>query len=59
MTTYGMNNDNSFFLESVNPNMSLAGKIIFDVPQSVAEGDAQLQVSEGMWGTNTGLINLQ
>lgn len=54
------NDDSSFFLESVNPELSLTGNVVFDVSDTVLNSDSkQLQVSTGFWGTETDLINLQ
>lgn len=53
------NDDSSFFLESVNPELSLTGNVVFDVSDTVINSESkQLQVSTGFWGTETGLINL-
>ena len=54
------NDDSSFFLESVNPELSLTGYIVFDVSDTVINSSTkQLKVSTGFWGTETELINLQ
>lgn len=54
------NIDNSFFLQSLNPDSTMSGKVVFDVAQEVAEAtDLQLQVQTGVFGTETELINLQ
>ncbi|WP_404427333.1 DUF4352 domain-containing protein [Ureibacillus chungkukjangi] len=51
---------NSFFLQEVNPDMEITGKVVFDVAPDVAEAtDLQLQVQTGFWGTETGTINLK
>lgn len=51
---------NSFFLQEVNPDMEITGKVVFDVAPEVAEAtDLQLQVQTGFWGTETGKINLK
>ena len=51
---------NSFFLQEVNPDMEISGRVVFDVAPEVAEAtDLQLQVQTGFWGTETGIINLQ
>lgn len=53
------NDDSSFFLESVNPELSLTGNVVFDVSDTVINSESkQLQVSTGFWGTETGLIDL-
>lgn len=54
------NDDSSFFLESINPDLTMSGKIIFDVSDAVIDSTTkQLQVATGFWGTETVLINLQ
>lgn len=61
-TAAGMyaNEDVSFFLESVNPELSLTGNLVFDVSDTVINSSTkQLKVSTGFWGTETELINLQ
>jgi len=52
--------DNSFFLQSVNPDSTISGKVVFDVAESVATSeDLQLQVQTGFFGTETGIIDLK
>ncbi|MFE3577545.1 DUF4352 domain-containing protein [Lysinibacillus sp. NPDC059133] len=54
------NIQNSFFLQEVNPDMEIKGKVVFDLAPEVAEAtDLQLQVQTGIFGTETGLINLK
>ena len=54
------NIQNSFFLQEVNPDMEIKGKVVFDLAPEVAEAtDLQLQVQTGIWGTETGMINLK
>lgn len=54
------NEDTSFFLSSINPDVSMSGKVVFDVSQEVIDSATkQLEVSTGYWGTDTNLINLQ
>ena len=54
------NDDSSFFLETVNPELSLTGNVVFDVSDAVIESSIkQLKVSTGFWGTETEVINLQ
>jgi hypothetical protein len=49
----------SFFLNELNPNMSLTGNVVFDVPEAaIAYKGAQLQVQTGFWGTQTGVFAL-
>ena len=51
---------NSFFLQEVNPDMEITGKVVFDLAPEVAEAtDLQLQVQTGAFGTETGTINLK
>lgn len=51
---------NSFFLQEVNPDMEISGRVVFDLAPEVAEAtDLQLQVQTGFWGTETGVINLK
>ena len=50
---------NSFFLEEMNPDIEMQGKIAFDISEEQANSQTtQLQVSTGFWGTETELINL-
>ncbi|MER2169060.1 MAG: DUF4352 domain-containing protein [Psychrobacillus psychrodurans] len=52
--------ENSFFFQEVNPDMEISGKVVFDLAPEVAEAtDLQLQVQTGIFGTETGLINLK
>ncbi|MFL0365335.1 DUF4352 domain-containing protein [Pseudobacillus sp. 179-B 2D1 NHS] len=52
--------DNSFFLQELNPDLEMAGKVVFDVSPEIAEAnDLQLQVQTGVFGTETEVINLQ
>ena len=54
------NDDSSFFLESINPELSLTGNVVFDVSDAVVDSPIkQLKVSTGFWGTETEVINLQ
>lgn len=58
----GENGDiqNSFFFQEVNPDMEISGKVVFDLAPEAAEAtDLQLQVQTGLFGTETGMINLQ
>jgi hypothetical protein len=51
--------ENSFFLQEVNPDSEISGKVVFEVAPEVAEADGlQLQVQEGIFGSKTGLYNL-
>lgn len=54
------NIDNSFFLQQVNPDSEITGKVVFDVSPEIANAsDLQLQVQTGAFGTETAIINLQ
>ncbi len=54
-----VNEDASFFLENINPDLTLTGNIVFDVSDEViASEELQLQVQTGFWGTETELIYL-
>lgn len=51
---------NSFFLQSLNPDVEMTGKVVFDVTEAQANSETnQLQVSTGAWGTEQETINLQ
>lgn len=50
---------NSFFLEQLNPDLEMGGKVVFDLsPETVESTDLQLQVQTGVFGTETEVINL-
>lgn len=52
--------DNSFFLQELNPDSEVSGKVVFDVAPEVAEAsDLQVQVQTGVFGTETESINLK
>ncbi|WP_077735660.1 DUF4352 domain-containing protein [Bacillus sonorensis] len=54
------NIDNSFFMQSLNPDSEISGKVVFDVaPEVVNAKDLQVQVQTGAWGTETGTIDLK
>lgn len=54
------NIQNSMFMEEINPDSEVTGKVVFDVTEEVAESkDLQLQVQSGLFGTETGIINLK
>lgn len=51
--------NDSLIYEEVNPGVTMQGKIIFDVPEAVANsGDSKLQVQTGAWGTEKDIISL-
>lgn len=48
------------FFEQINPGSSRNALVVFDVTQDVVDSnEKQVQVQSGIWGTETGLINLQ
>ncbi|VDG98863.1 Telomeric repeat-binding factor 2 [Lysinibacillus sphaericus] len=52
--------DNSFFYQSVNPDSTITGFVVYDVAETVANSDElTLQVQTGVFGTETGLIKLK
>lgn len=54
-----LENDTSIIYKELNPGVTLQGKIIFDVPEAVANDmTTKLQVQTGVWGTEKGLISL-
>lgn len=51
---------NSFFLEQMNPDIEMQGKIVFDISEDQANsGNMQLETATGAFGTQKELINLQ
>ena len=49
----------AFFLQELNPESTLSGKVIFDVSEdTISDPSTQLQVQTGIWGTQTKKINL-
>ena len=49
----------AFFLQELNPESTLSGKVIFDVSEdTINDPSIQLQVQTGIWGTQTEKINL-
>lgn len=49
----------AFFLQELNPESTLSGKVIFDVSEdTINDPSTQLQVQTGIWGTQTEKINL-
>lgn len=52
--------DDSIIYKDVNPDVTLKGKIIFDVPENIAESQENiLQVQTGVWGTEKEKISLK
>ncbi|RKD73496.1 uncharacterized protein DUF4352 [Sinobaca qinghaiensis] len=58
--TYEADAANSdLFLEQINPDSSNSGEVVFDVNPDVAESDdLQAQLNEGMFGSNSAVVNL-
>ena len=51
--------DTSIIYKEINPEVTLQGQIIFDVPEAVANDmQTQLQVQTGYWGSATEVISL-
>lgn len=48
-----------FFYEEVNPDLTLTGYVVFDIPSELHNQDLTLQVQTGTFGTQTGVIELQ
>lgn len=54
------NEQADFFLTSLNPDLSLEGKVVFDVSDEVINAEEQiLEVQTGYWGTEMGQIQLK
>lgn len=52
--------EDSMIYKDVNPDVTLKGKIIFDVPEAIANSkDNVLKVQTGVWGTETENIALK
>lgn len=52
--------ENSFFLQELNPDSNISGKVVFDVAPEIAEAsDLQVQVQTGVFGTETEIIDLK
>ncbi|WP_455683751.1 DUF4352 domain-containing protein [Thomasclavelia sp.] len=52
-------NDSSIIFKELNPGVTLQGKIVFDVPESVATAnETKLQVQTGVWGSEKDVISL-
>ncbi len=53
------NEDTGFFLEQINPDLSVTGNIVFDVSdETISSEELQLKVQTGFFGTETELIYL-
>ncbi|MBB5172482.1 DUF4352 domain-containing protein [Texcoconibacillus texcoconensis] len=57
-TQYANEGGAAFFLESVNPGLSLEGNLVFEVPEGLQQDELSLNVREGIFSTNEGLIRL-
>jgi len=52
-------NSIGFFLENLNPDIEMQGKIVFDVSEEQANSETtQLQATTGVFGTESEVINL-
>ncbi len=52
--------DNSFFMQDLNPGSEMSGRVVFDIPEDVANSsDLKVQVQTGAFGTETENINLK
>lgn len=52
--------DNAMIFDTLNPDSTMSGTIVFDVSQKIADSsDLLLQIQTGAWGTETGLIKLK
>lgn len=57
---YANEGTTTFFLESLNPDVELSGKIVFDVSEAQANSETvQLKASTGLFETETEIINLR
>ncbi|GAF63831.1 hypothetical protein BTS2_0723 [Bacillus sp. TS-2] len=55
------NDEADFFLTSLNPGLDITGLVVFDVPDSVINGDEELllNVQTGFFGTQQGEIKIR
>lgn len=52
--------DSSIIFETVNPDASMTGKIVFEITQETIDSpELSLQVQTGAWGTETEVIHLK
>jgi hypothetical protein len=56
-TTYDNDSNNDMFLTQLNPNVSMTGNLVFDVPANLTNG-LQLQLSGGMTSGETATVQL-
>lgn len=58
-TRYANEDSNSFFLNSLNPEATLSGTIVFDISENSAEDpDLQLEISSSMFSGEKVYVNL-
>lgn len=51
--------DNSIIFKELNPGVTLQGKIIFDIPEGIANDNKSiLQIKSGLWGNEKDIISL-
>lgn len=53
------NSDSGFFVTDINPDLSLEGKVVFDIPAELHEKELVLNVQTGVFGTEQGEITLK
>lgn len=53
------NDTADFFYEEINPDLTMTGKVVFDISPEMHEQEMTLQVQTGAFGTETGEIELQ
>lgn len=53
------NEDADFFYESINPDLTMTGKVVFDISTAMHEEELVVQVQTGIFGTETGEIALR
>lgn len=58
MATISANEGADFFFTEINPDLSLDGSVVFDLPKDVHSKDMVLNVQTGLFGTEQGQINL-
>ena len=59
MMAMSMKNEDSFFLEQINPGLSKTGTVVFEFPADADLSQAFIQCQTGAWGTETININLK
>ena len=51
--------DSSIIYQEINPEVTLQGRLIFDVPETIANDmKTELQVQTGVWGSEKDVISL-